>query len=99
LKKAYTDVIVGISEDAAARVMVFERISLHYQHELNSVKAEGLRMLLRLKHMMDSQIMESEAAFSSERDKIEELEAQLEEAEEIVRDLREELKEVHNQLE
>ncbi|KAL0364620.1 UNVERIFIED_CONTAM: hypothetical protein Sangu_0559600 [Sesamum angustifolium] len=99
LKKAYADVILSISKEAAKRVMGSERKSVRYQHELKVAKEEGVRMLLRLKQMMDSQIGEAEAAASKQQKKIEELEAQLQEAEDIVSDLREELRELQTELE
>lgn len=57
LKKAYADVILGISKEAAARVMASENKSLRYQHELKATKEEGVRILIRLKHMMDTQVI------------------------------------------
>ncbi|KAL0385011.1 UNVERIFIED_CONTAM: hypothetical protein Sradi_2895400 [Sesamum radiatum] len=99
LKKAYADVILSISKEAATRVMASERKSVRYQHELKVAKEEGVRMLLRLKQMMDSQIGEGEAASLKQQKKIEELEAQLQEAEDIVSDLRVELRELQTELE
>ncbi|XP_047944069.1 uncharacterized protein LOC125190734 isoform X1 [Salvia hispanica] len=118
LKKAYADIILGISKEAAARVMASEKKSVRYQHELKATKEEGVRMLMRLKHMMDAkgrvvenisahsryismlaQNSEAEAAGVHQQNKIEELEAQLQEAEDIVRDLRDELSEVQAELE
>ncbi|PIN22648.1 hypothetical protein CDL12_04632 [Handroanthus impetiginosus] len=99
LKKAYADIILGISKEAAARVIASERKSLRYQHELKVAKEEGVRMLLRLKQMMDSQNGEAEAVSLNQQKKIEELEAQLQEAEDIVKDLREELGEAQAELE
>ncbi|KAI3454577.1 hypothetical protein Pfo_011240 [Paulownia fortunei] len=99
LKKAYADIILNISKEAAARIMSSERRAVRYQHELKVAQEEALRMLLRLKQMMDSKISEAEAASLNQQKKIEELEAQLQEAEDIVRDLREELGEVQAELE
>ncbi|KAK4437148.1 hypothetical protein Salat_0048700 [Sesamum alatum] len=99
LKKAYADIILNISKEAAARVMSSDRRAVRYQHELKVAKEESVRMLLRLKQMMDSKISEVEAASLNQQKKIEELEAQLQEAEDIVRDLREELEEVQTELE
>ncbi|KAK4427204.1 hypothetical protein Salat_1489300 [Sesamum alatum] len=99
LKKAYADIILSISKEAATRVMASERKSARYEHELKVAKEEGVRMLLRLKQMMDSQIGEAEAASLKQQKKIEELEAQLQEAEDIVSDLREELRELQTELE
>ncbi|XP_062116386.1 uncharacterized protein LOC133830423 isoform X2 [Humulus lupulus] len=56
-------------------------------------------MLLRLKKTFDFKVIEADKASLSQQRKIEELEAQLQEAEDIVRDLREELSEVHAKLE
>ncbi|KAL0416944.1 UNVERIFIED_CONTAM: hypothetical protein Slati_3526300 [Sesamum latifolium] len=99
LKKAYADIILNISKEAAARVMSSDRRAVRYQHELKVAKEESVRMLLRVKQMMDSKISEAEAASLNQQKKIEELEAQLEEAEDIVRDLREELEEMQTELE
>ncbi|XP_057780727.1 uncharacterized protein LOC130999233 [Salvia miltiorrhiza] len=99
LKKAYADIILGISKEAAARVMASEKKSVRFQHELKATKEEGVRMLMRLKHMMDAQNSEAEAAALHQQNKIDELEAQLQEAEDIVRDLRDELADVQAELE
>ncbi|KAL8547380.1 hypothetical protein ACS0TY_006922 [Phlomoides rotata] len=99
LQKAYADIILSISKDTAARVLASERKSAMFQYELKVAREEGVRMLMRLKQMMDSQSSEAEAASLIQRKKIEELEAQLQEAEDIVRDLREELEDVQAKLE
>ncbi|XP_019153399.1 PREDICTED: uncharacterized protein LOC109149844 [Ipomoea nil] len=99
LKKAYADIILNTAKEAAARIMVSERKALRFQHELQVAKEEALRMLLRLKQMMDSKISEAESTCLSQQKKIEELEAQLHEAEDIVSDLRGELREVNAELE
>ncbi|CAK9172344.1 unnamed protein product [Ilex paraguariensis] len=99
LKKAYADIILNTAKEAAARIMVSERRALRFQHELYVAKEDALQMLQRLKRMMDSKICEAEIASSSQQKKIEELEAQLQEAEDIVRDLREELRQVQAELE
>ncbi|KAK6148462.1 hypothetical protein DH2020_019374 [Rehmannia glutinosa] len=99
LKKAYADIILNISKEAAARVMSSERRAARYQHELKVGKEEALRMLMRLKQMMDFKISQAKAASLNQQNKIEELEAQLQEAEDIVKDLREELGEAHDELE
>ncbi|KAL7115161.1 hypothetical protein ACP275_04G167600 [Erythranthe tilingii] len=98
LKKAYADVILSTSKEAAARVLSSERKSARWQHELAAAKEDGVRMLMRLKKMMDSQMSEAEAASLAKQKKIEELEAQLEEAEDIVSDLRQELGQAHAEL-
>ncbi|XP_073147455.1 uncharacterized protein [Henckelia pumila] len=99
LKKAYADIILNISKEAAGRVTASEGKAVRYQHELKVAKEEGLRMLMRLKQMMDSKVHKAEAASVNKQKKIEELEAQLNEAEDIVRDLREELSVVRDELE
>lgn len=99
LKKAYADIILNISKEAARRVTVSEGKAVRCQHELKVAKEEGLRMLMRLKRMMDSKVHKSEVASVNQQKKIEELEAQLNEAEDIVRDLREELTAVCDELE
>lgn len=57
LQKAYADIILNTVKEAAARVMVSERKALRFQQELCSVKDEALRMLLRLKKMIDSEVL------------------------------------------
>ncbi|PNY06197.1 hypothetical protein L195_g002660 [Trifolium pratense] len=99
LKKAYADIILNTAKEAAARIMASERKSMLLQQELAATKDEALRMLLRLKQMFDSKVKESELTFSSQQKKIDVLEAQLQEAEEIVRDLRAELRETQSELE
>ncbi|XP_022866398.1 uncharacterized protein LOC111386176 isoform X1 [Olea europaea var. sylvestris] len=99
LKMAYADIMLNTTKEAAARIMSSETKVARYQHELKVAKEEGLRMLLRLKQMMDSEIREAEATSSNQQKKIEEVEAQLQEAEDIVKDLREELREVQAELE
>ncbi|XP_027332222.1 uncharacterized protein LOC113847364 [Abrus precatorius] len=99
LKKAYADIILNTAKEAAARIMVSERKATRFQQELVSTKEEALRMLLRLKQMFDSKVSEAELTSLNQQKKIEELEAQLQEAEEIVRDLRAELRETQAELE
>ncbi|CAL5198311.1 unnamed protein product [Lathyrus oleraceus] len=99
LKKAYADIILNTAKEAAARIMVSERKSTRFQQELAYTKDEALRMVLRLKQMLDSKVKEAELTSLSQQKKIEELEAQLQEAEEIVRDLRAELRETQAELE
>ncbi|XP_042496722.1 uncharacterized protein LOC122075669 [Macadamia integrifolia] len=98
LKKAYAEIILNTAKEAAARIMVSERKTHRFQQELSTAKEEGLNMLLRMKQIMDSKIAEAEIASLSQQRKIEELEMQLHEAEEIVRDLRSELKGVQDEL-
>ena len=52
LKKAYADIILNTTKEAAARVMVSQRRALHFQNELASTKKDALRMLLRFKNMI-----------------------------------------------
>ncbi|KAK2355677.1 hypothetical protein QL285_093068 [Trifolium repens] len=99
LKKAYADIILNTAKEAAGRIMASERKSMLLQQELAATKDEALRMLLRLKQMFDSKVKESELTFLSQQKKIDVLEAQLQEAEEIVRDLRAELRETQSELE
>ncbi|XP_073128862.1 transcription factor bHLH78-like [Henckelia pumila] len=56
-------------------------------------------MLMRLKKMMDSKVHKAEAASVNKQKKIEEIEAQLNVAEDIVRDLSEELSVVRDEME
>lgn len=56
LKKAYADIILGISKEASARVMASEKKSVRHHHELKATREEGVRMLMRLKQMMDTQV-------------------------------------------
>lgn len=79
--------------------MVSERRARGYQQELVAVRDEALRTCLRLKQMYDSKVKEAEMMSLSKQQKIEELEAQLGEAEDIVGELRMELRESRYQLE
>ncbi|KAF5740330.1 hypothetical protein HS088_TW11G00397 [Tripterygium wilfordii] len=88
LKKAYAEIILNTAKEAAARLMLSERKALGFEQELRSAKNEALRLLLRMKQMIDSKQM-----------KIDELEAQLQEAEEVITDLRAELYSVQERLE
>ncbi|KAJ4972678.1 hypothetical protein NE237_005852 [Protea cynaroides] len=99
LKKAYADIILNTAKEAAARIMVSERKTLRVQQELSAAKEGALNMLLRLKQIMDSKIAEAEVASLSQQSRIEELEMQLHEAEDVVTDLRYELKGAHDELE
>ncbi|KAK6920782.1 hypothetical protein RJ641_014460 [Dillenia turbinata] len=98
LKKAFADMILNQSKEAAARIMAAERKATRFQRQLEFTKEESLNMLMRLKRMLDSQVNEAEVKSSSQQKKIEELEAQLQEAEDIVKDLREELSIVQAEL-
>lgn len=99
LKKAYAEIILNTAKEAAARIMVSERKALRFQQDLSASKEEALRMLLRLKHMIDSKTTEAELTSLSQQRRIAELEAQLEEAEEVITDLRSELKQIGDELE
>ncbi|XP_021292172.1 uncharacterized protein LOC110422540 [Herrania umbratica] len=99
LKKAYAEIILNTAKEAAARIMVSERKALRYQQELFAAKDEALRMLLRLKQMLDAKVNEAEMMSLNQQKRIEELEAQLGEAEDIVRDLRTELRDAQDELE
>ncbi|XP_009598550.1 uncharacterized protein [Nicotiana tomentosiformis] len=99
LKRAYADIILNTAKEAAARIMSSEQKAVRYKQELKVAKEEALGMLLRLKQMMDSKISEAELTSLSQQRKIEELEAQLQEAEDIVNDLRVDLREVQAELE
>ncbi|XP_009335794.2 uncharacterized protein LOC103928472 [Pyrus x bretschneideri] len=99
LKKAYAEIILNTAKEAAARVMASERKALRYQHDLQFTKGEALRVLCRLKQMLDSKTSDAEITSLSQQRKIEELEAQLQEAEDIITDLRSELKQVWSGLE
>ncbi|KAJ8748037.1 hypothetical protein K2173_023121 [Erythroxylum novogranatense] len=99
LKKAYVDIMLNTAKEAAARIMVSERKAQRYRRELFAAKDEALRMLLRLKQMLDAKVNEAEMTVFSKQRKIEELEAQLGEAEDIVKDLRAELHQMQDELE
>lgn len=98
LKKAYAEIILNTSKEAAARIMASERKALRFQQDLCCLKDEALRMLLRLRQMIDFQTTEAETTSLRQRSRIEELEAQLHEAEDIIADLRVELKETKGEL-
>ncbi|KAJ8559882.1 hypothetical protein K7X08_003940 [Anisodus acutangulus] len=99
LEKMYGDVMLNTEKEAAARIMVTEQKAQRYQKEFQVVKENGLLKLMSLKEMMDSKIIEAELTSLSQQRKIEELEAQLDEAEDIVSDIRVELREVQVKLE
>lgn len=56
LKKAYAEIILNTSKEAAARIMASERKALRFQQDLCYLKEEALRMLLRLRQMIDFQV-------------------------------------------
>ena len=56
LKKAYAEIILNTSKEAATRVMAAERKALCFHHDLVSLKEESLRMFLRLKENFNSKV-------------------------------------------
>ncbi|XP_022740319.1 uncharacterized protein LOC111292287 isoform X2 [Durio zibethinus] len=99
LKLAYAQIILNTAKEAAARVMVSEKKAASFQHQLNCSKEESLGVLLRLKHMIDAKTIEAETTSFYQKRKIDELEAQLHEAEDIITDLRVELNCLEDKLE
>lgn len=98
MKKAYAEMILNTSREAAVRVMVAERKAQKFEQDLLSVKEEGVRMLLRMKQMIDSKNREAEITSLNEKRRINELEAQLDEAEGVIIDLRAKLTLFQDQL-
>ncbi|XP_026381729.1 uncharacterized protein LOC113276352 [Papaver somniferum] len=92
LKKAYADIILNTAKEAATRIMIAERKAIGFQQQVFSAKDEALNMLLRLKQMSDSKVAQIETESVNQRKRIKELEAQLNEAKAVERDLRVELK-------
>ncbi|KAL5582448.1 hypothetical protein UlMin_014890 [Ulmus minor] len=99
LKKAYAEIILNTAKEAAARILVSERKAFRFQQDLSASKEEALRMLVRMKQMIDSKTTEAELTASSQQKRIEELELQLEEAEGVITDLRGELNRMGDELE
>ncbi|KAH1092040.1 hypothetical protein J1N35_019297 [Gossypium stocksii] len=91
LKAAYAEVILNTAKEAAARVIISEKRAALFQQQLDCSNKESLRLLLRLKHMIDDKTIEAETTSLNQKRKIDELEAQLHEAEDIITDLRVEL--------
>ncbi|XP_010552469.1 PREDICTED: uncharacterized protein LOC104822818 isoform X2 [Tarenaya hassleriana] len=91
LNKAYAEIVLNTAKEAAARVMLSERKAVRFQQDLCGVKEEEYRLLVRLKQMIDAKAIEAEITSSNQQRRIDELEAQLQEAEDIVTDLRFEL--------
>lgn len=56
LKKAYAEIILNTSKEAAARIMAADRRALCFQKDLFVVKEDALRMLVQLKQMLDSKV-------------------------------------------
>ncbi|XP_052197830.1 uncharacterized protein LOC127804833 [Diospyros lotus] len=98
LRKAYADAILNTGKEAATRIRESELKAIRFQRDLRFAKAEAIRMLLRMKRMLDSKTAEAENKSLSQQKRIEELEAQLDEAEEIILDLRAELTMVQDRL-
>ncbi|CAO2816222.1 unnamed protein product [Amaranthus hypochondriacus] len=99
LKKAYAEIILNNSKDAAVRVMMADRKARCYEQQLLNLKQDSLSMMLRLKDHFNFVAIETEARSLKQEMKIEELEAQLCEAEGIIVDLRGELNQVREKLE
>ncbi|CAH8355852.1 unnamed protein product [Eruca vesicaria subsp. sativa] len=98
LKRAYADTILNTTKEAAARVLCSEKKTRMYQQEIKTVRDDAVNTLLRLKHMYDSKIKETEEMSLKQQQKVEELEAQLGEAEDIVGELRMELRALHDEF-
>ncbi|GJR55113.1 hypothetical protein Tco_1405634 [Tanacetum coccineum] len=99
LKKAYAEMILNTAKEAAARTMVSERKALRLQNELSNTKDEALRMLFRLKNMLDVKTTEAETASLGQKKRINELDAKLNKTEEVIVDLRSEIRKAREQLE
>ncbi|XVF14186.1 hypothetical protein REPUB_Repub09cG0035500 [Reevesia pubescens] len=99
LKVAYAKIILNTAKEAAERVMMSEKKAATFLHQLNYSKEESLRLLLRLKNMIGAKTIEAETTSFNQKRKIDELEAQLHEAEDIVTDLRVELNCLRDKLE
>ncbi|KAK9039522.1 hypothetical protein V6N11_014721 [Hibiscus sabdariffa] len=107
LKVAYADVMLNMAKESASRVIVSEKRASLFQHQLDCSNKESLRLLLRLKHMIDVkqsqmlasfQTIEAETTSMNQKRKINELESQLNEAEDVITDLRVELNHVRDKL-
>ncbi|XP_010425623.1 PREDICTED: uncharacterized protein LOC104710687 [Camelina sativa] len=99
LKKAYAEMILNTAKESAARVMVSDKKTARLHHDLCGTKDEALRLLVRLKQMIGAQTIESEITSSNKQRQIDLLEAQLQEAEDIITDLRSEVRWVRDKLE
>ncbi|KAM0943203.1 hypothetical protein DsansV1_C13g0119761 [Dioscorea sansibarensis] len=99
LKKVYADVILNMAQESAARILVSERRALGFQRSLFAAKDEAVSTLLRLKSIMESKIKEAEKQSLGQIRRIQELESQLNEAEDTIDSLRTELKSMHDKLE
>lgn len=56
LKKAFGDVILNTSEEAAARVMAAEKRAQQLEQEIRGTKDEAVQMMVRLKKKMDDEV-------------------------------------------
>ena len=57
MKLAYADIILNTAKESAARILASERKALRFQQSLFAAKEEALATMLRLKSLMDSQVM------------------------------------------
>ncbi|KAG1327064.1 putative protein slyX [Cocos nucifera] len=99
LKKAYADIILNTAKESAARILASERKALGLQQCLFATKEEAVATLLRLKGIMDSKIREAEMRSSEQTKRVQELEVQLHEAEDVINSLKTELRKVNTTLE
>lgn len=56
LKKAYAEIILNTAKESAARVMISDRKSARFHHDLCGTKEEALRLLVRMKQMVDAKV-------------------------------------------
>lgn len=56
LRRAYADVILNTSREAAARVMAAERKAQQFEAELQKTKDETVQIMARLKKKMDDAV-------------------------------------------
>ncbi|KAI3799162.1 hypothetical protein L1987_34452 [Smallanthus sonchifolius] len=99
LKKAYAEIILNTAKEAAARALESERKALRFHHDLCNTKDEAIRMLLRFKQMIDIKTTEAETRDLNQQKRIEDLDAQLNETEGVIVDLRAEVRNAHERLE
>ncbi|GLT33341.1 hypothetical protein SLA2020_079390 [Shorea laevis] len=99
LKAAYAEIVLNTTTEAAARVIVSEKKAVRFQQDLSTTKEESLHLLVRLKQMTNAKTIEADITSFNQQKKIDELEAQLHEAEDIITDLRTELRYVQDKLE
>ncbi|KAL8471485.1 hypothetical protein ACS0TY_028942 [Phlomoides rotata] len=98
LKRAYAEMILNTTKEAAARVLEAELRARRMEQEMNFAKEEAAGLLLRLKQMIDAKTKEAEITSFNQERKCDELESQLNEAEGIIMDLRAELDQAEEQL-